>query len=146
MYGIVEINGKRYTERFQTIPAQITVSGTTLVNGAVVLPGESKFWLKGLTREVVAGGAPVTDRRFLFKLGNSDGSIWYSSAPNAIGGTSDLVLDSLLFGTGQFPFIVVPHLIYSETASITYQYQSIAGATPYTIYMAFHGSYLTELD
>lgn len=138
-YGTVQIGGKTYIEREQSFPLVITTAGNTnTVRGSVVLPGTADFWLKTLTRETTQSGASSAFR-FLFRLGNSDGSTWYQSAGN--GGSTDLVIDTLLFGSGQFPFVLNPYIMYGASSSITYNYQPLTSDV-YQIYFNFRGSYL----
>lgn len=140
MYGAVTINGKNYIEREQTFPLEVavTVNGS-IQSGQVVLPGVADFWLKALIRDTVVTGASAA-RRFRFRLGNTDGSTWYSAG--GIGGTTDRVLDINLFGTGQFPKIVVPHIFYSSSAGIKWEIEDVSQNQPYTVIIAFEGSYL----
>ena len=79
-------------------------------------------------------------RRFRFKLGNSDGATWYSAS--GVGGTTDRVLDTLIFGSGQFPFALIPPLFYSANANIQYEVEDVSNVVPYTIFFNFIGSYL----
>lgn len=140
-YGVVTIDGQDYIEREQVFPADLTI-GTAFVvltGQRVTLPGVANFLLKGLTREVTVNG--VSDsRRFKFRLGNSDGSTWYFAG--GIGSTTDRVIDTCCFGTGQFPFPVIPPIPYSAGANILFEVEDISGQAPYTISFAFHGSYL----
>jgi len=48
MFGMIEINGKKYVERQQTFGATIsvTVAGQLLLNQSLVLPGVADFLLK----------------------------------------------------------------------------------------------------
>ena len=107
-YGMVQINGRNYIEREQSFPLEVVVSvNLGVTKGSLVLPGTADFWLKTLTREttvVNAGVEASAARRFAFRLGNSDGATWYQSGGN--GGTTDRVIDTLLFGSGQFPFVL----------------------------------------
>lgn len=145
-YGVVTINGKQYMEREQTFPFQYNLApgnNNGVVNQAnLVLPGTANFWLKSLTREIIQNGASAS-KRFLFRLGNSDGSTWYQSAGN--GGTTDSVIDTLLFGNGQFPFVLNPYIFYTANSSIKMMITDIANDT-YSIYFAFRGSYLLPLS
>lgn len=140
-YGTVNIGGKSYVEREQTFPFQWSPSNSSITNLNLILPGTSDFWLKCLTRDVLttATPAPVV-RRFLFRLGNSDGSTWYQCA--GAGGTSDLVIDSLLFGNAQFPFVLTPYIFYTANGTIKMQFQDLSGTFDYTVYFGFRGSYL----
>lgn len=143
MYGAVTINGKNYIEREQTFPLEVavTVNGS-IQSGQVVLPGVADFWLKALIRDTTVAGASSA-RRFRFRLGNTDGSTWYSAG--GVGGTTDRVLDTNLFGTGQFPKIVVPHIFYSASAGIKWEIEDISQNQPYTVVIAFEGSYLLPI-
>src|SRR5438105_4239734 len=116
-YGTVEIGGKTYMEREQNFPLIINLANNNVIRGSLTLPGTAPFWLKCLTRETTVNGVS-TAKRFLFRLGNSDGSTWYSSGGN--GGTTDLVIDTLFFGSGQFPFVLNPYIFYGASSSINY--------------------------
>ncbi len=141
--GRVTINGKEYIERVQVFPVeiQVTVGLSVQTQLRVSMPGVANFLLKGLTRETMAANVPAV-RRFRFRFGNSDGMTWYTAG--GIGGTTDRVLDSLIFGTGQFPYVLTPSIFYSANASFIFEVEDLAGAAgvPYTIFMALHGSYL----
>lgn len=139
-YGIVEIDGIKYIERADYIPQEIsiTVNGQ-IASNSINLPGTANFWLKGLTRDTLVNGVS-TARRFRYRLGNSDSSIWYMNAGN--GGTTDRVLDTLIFGTGQFPFPVVPHIFFSASATIKTEFEDVSNLQPYTIVVNYIGSYL----
>jgi hypothetical protein len=139
-YGTVNIGGKTYIEREQSFPLVVPIT----VNGGVyktplVLPGTADFWLKSLTRDVLVNGASAA-RRFSFRLGNSDGSTWYQSG--GAGGTTDEVIDTLLFGTGQFPFVLNPFIYYGASSNILINLTDLSLNQPYTIYFSFRGSYL----
>lgn len=140
-FGTISINGVNYVERLQVIPVEISITSNlqVLTSQSVVLPGVANFLLKGLTRLTVVSGASAT-RPFKFKLGNSDGSVWYMAG--GLGGTTDRVLDYNIFGSGQFPFPVIPGIFYSASSSILYEIEDVSNNAPYTIYMALHGSYL----
>lgn len=137
-YGMVTINGQNYIEREQTFPLEVAVTALQVIKTSLVLPGTADFWLKCLTRETVAAGASAA-KRFKFRLGNSDGSTWYQSG--GTGGTTDRVIDTLLFGSGQFPFVVTPYIFYAASGSIPMEIEDISNSA-YTIYFAFRGSYL----
>ena len=105
-YGTVQIGGKTYIEREQSFPLIVPVTVNLGIQKiSLVLPGTADFWLKALTRETVVAGASAA-RRFAFRLGNSDGGTWYQSGGS--GGTTDRVIDTLLFGSGQFPYVLNP--------------------------------------
>lgn len=141
-FGQIEIGGKVYNTRSRYFTIQNTVAAsTTYAPLQLVLPGEAPFLLQGLTRAAVSGaGADVTSAtRFLFKLGNTDNAIWYTTAGN--GGTVDRVVDSSIFGNGQFPHILPVPIFYSASASIRYEIQDIS-STNYTLYLTFQGCLL----
>ena len=139
-YGTVQIGGKTYIEREQDFPFEVSVTvNLSITKTTLALPGTADFWLKCLTRETVVAGASSA-RRFKFKLGNSDGSTWYSSG--GLGGTTDRVLDTLLFGSGQFPFVLNPFIYYSSSGSIPMEIEDVSNNQPYTIFFNFRGSYL----
>jgi hypothetical protein len=140
-YGVVTIDRQDYIERAQVFPLDLTINQNfqILMQQKVALPGVANFLLKGLTREVTVNGASDS-RRFKFRLGNSDGTTWYFAG--GIGSTTDRVIDTCCFGTGQFPFPLIPPIPYSAGASILFEVEDLSGAAPYTISFAFHGSYL----
>ena len=140
-FGTISINGKNYVERLQVFPFEvnITQNGQILTQQRVVLPGVADFLLKGLTRQTIVAGT-ASGRAFKFKLGNTDGAVWYMAG--GLGGTTDRVLDTLIFGNGQFPYPVIPGIFYSASSSILYEIEDVSQNQPYTIYGAFHGSYL----
>jgi len=140
MVGVVEIEGQKYIERAQVFTEVVDITtGLSTVTRRLVLPGVASFWLKSLMRQTVAGGASV-DRRFLFRLGNTDGGVWYMSG--GVGSMTDRVIDTLIFGDGRFPFVMVPPIYYTPTSNIVMEFQDISGNAPYTIYVALAGSYL----
>jgi hypothetical protein len=140
MYGLVEIDGKKFIERVDIIPLEVTPTASLgITTGSIVLPGTANVWLKALGRETLVNGAPAV-RRFRFRLGNSDGGIWYMNG--GIGGTTERVLDSLVFGNGQFPYVLIPHIFYSASASIKWEIEDVSNSHDYTIFMAFYCTYL----
>jgi hypothetical protein len=154
MYGQVTINGVNYTERLQIFPFEFNVTTNGQISNTVrlVLPGVANFWLKGLTRSVAKSNAIVTTCPFKFRLGNSDGTTWYSQSGvgatlgsnSPTGGSTDAVLDSLMFGSGQFPYPMPVPLFYSASSAIMMYIEDISNQSPYTIYFGFHGSYLLQ--
>ena len=140
-YGTVTIDGQQYIERAQVFPATLDITANLQIftQQRVTLPGVANFLLKGLTREVTVSGIS-SSRRFRFRLGNSDGTTWYFSG--GIGATTERVIDTLCFGTGQFPFPLIPPIPYSAGANIMYEVEDYSGQAPYSINFAFHGSYL----
>lgn len=139
-YGTIQINGKTYVERDQTFPMEVAVTVNLSVQRVVLaLPGVADFLLKSLTRETVVAGASAA-RRFRFRFGNTDGGTYYQSGGN--GGATDRVIDTLIFGSGQFPFVLCPYIFYSASASIVCEIEDVSSNQPYTIFFAFRGSYL----
>ena len=140
-YGVVTIDGQDFIERSQIFPLdlQVQTNFQIFLQQRVTLPGVANFLLKGLTREVTVNGLSVNNR-FKFRLGNSDGTTWYFAG--GIGSTTDRVIDTSCFGTGQFPFPLIPPIPDSAGANILFEVEDISGAAPYTISFAFHGSYL----
>ena len=59
-----------------------------------------------------------------------------------LGATTDRVVDTLCFGTGQFPYPVIPPIPYSAGANIMFEVEDLSNNAPYTINFAFHGAYL----
>lgn len=152
MYGQVTINGQTYTERIDILPFEFDVQTNGQITNGVryVLPGIANFRLKGLTRTTVKTHQVSTACPFKFRLGNSDGSTWYSQQGvgatlgqnSPAGGSTDAVLDSLMFGTGQFPYPIPVPLFYSASGSIMMYIEDVSNNAPYTIYFGFHGSFL----
>jgi hypothetical protein len=139
--GQVTINGKTYTKRHQVIPLEVPITANgQVVTQSLTLPGIAMFMLRGLTRTVLAANVPVTNRPFRFRFGNTDGAIWYTTG--GIGGTTDRVIDSLMFGSGQFPYILDPFILYSVSGGIKYEIEDLSQNQPYTIYFGFQGAWL----
>jgi len=140
-YGVITIDNQQYVERAQIFPFDlgITTNNQILTQQRVTLPGVANFLLKGLTREITAAGASVA-RRFKFRLGNSDGSTWYISG--GVGSTTERAIDTLCFGSGMFPYVLIPPIPYSAGSNIVFEVEDISAGAPYTINFAFHGSYL----
>lgn len=142
MFGMLEINGKKYVERQQTFQATVSVTsaGQLLLNQSLVLPGVADFLLKARVRTVIDNAGAQAFNNFRYREGNTDGGVWYQSA--GTGNTNDRVLDTLIFGNGSFPFPVVPGIFFSKSASIMYDIEDVSQTVPYTIYIAWIGSYL----
>jgi hypothetical protein len=140
-FGVVTIDGQQYVERLQIFPLDLTIDQNFRVftQQRVSLPGVANFLLKGLTRDVTINGVSQ-QRRFKFRLGNSDGNTWYFSG--GLGAPSERVLDTNCFGTGQFPYPIVPPIAYSAGANIQFEVEDVSGQAPYIISFAFHGAYL----
>ena len=140
-YGVVTIDGQQYVERAQIFPLDldITTNYQILTQQRVTLPGVANFLLKGLTRETTVNGVS-TAIRFKFRFGNSDGATWYISG--GVASTTERALDTLCFGSGMFPYPIIPPVPYSAGANIIFEVEDISGLAPYTINFAFHGAYL----
>ena len=140
-YGTVNIGGRTYIERYQEFPLVVSITtNAQQYRNPIVLPGTADFWLKGLKRAVIKSNALSTACPFTFRLGNSDGSTWYQSG--GAGGTTDQVLDSLLFGTAQFPKVLNPYIYYGASSNILINITDVSNNSPYDIYFSFEGSYL----
>ena len=144
-YGVVTIDGQQYIERAQIFPATLNVAQNFQVLAAqrVTLPGVANFLLKGLAREVTVNGVS-SNIRFSFRLGNSDGTTWYYAG--GLGALSNRVCDTLCFGSGQFPFPLIPPIPFSAGANIMYEVEDLSGQAPYVINFAFIGSYLIPVQ
>lgn len=143
-YGTVQIGNQTFLEREQTFPLEVAVTvNSSITRVPIQLPGIADFWLKAMMRDTLVSGASSA-RRFKFRLGNTDGATWYQAG--GVGGTTDRVIDSLLFGTGQFPFVLNPYIYYSASASILCEIEDLSANAPYTIYFAFRGAYLIPVS
>lgn len=143
MYGVVNINGTNYVERAQEFPLEVTVANNNqVITGALTLNGVANFWLKALKRDILVNGANAS-KRFKFRLGNSDGSTWYSAS--GVGGSTNRILDTLYFGNGQFPKVLTPPIFYSSSGSIMWEVEDVSAAAPYTIFFSFEGSFLNPV-
>jgi hypothetical protein len=161
-FGVVMLDGVSYIERPQIFPYEVTVtsSGQVITNLRLTMPGVANFLLKGLARDCTRPGAPASqDRRFRFRMWNTQGSVWYFSG--GLGIFDDRVVDALCFGSGQFPFPLIPPVPINSSGTMFFEIEDMgldalgplagAGVTvqnyvPYTIYFAFHGSYLIPLE
>lgn len=145
MYGSIEIEGRQYQMRQQTFNevVNITANGQILANNQMQLPGVADFLLLGLTRGVIKDNLLDNTVRFLFRLGNTDGNIWYNSAGNV--GTNNRILDTLTFGDGRFPYPISPGIFYGASSAIPYEIQDISQNQPYVIHIGFQGAYLVPM-
>ena len=139
-FGTITIKGKTYTKRPQEYPfVRLAFTSNLAVDTSprLTLPGYADFMLCYLKRDTIVAGVS-TVRRFLWRFGNSDGNIWYQFS--GLGGTTDRVLDNLIFGNGQFPYALPAPVIFSASANIMMEFQDISnqGGT-YDIYLAFGG-------
>jgi hypothetical protein len=146
MYGVVEINGQQYLERWQVIPAEFTFNqNNQTIRMIVSLPGLYDFRLKALTRDILdaANKSDFINYRFAIRIGNTDGDIRYSQG--GVGSSTDQVIDTCLFGTGMFPYPVVPPIFYGKNSGIVLEMTDLTGnaaAANFTPKFGFHGAYL----
>lgn len=148
-FGVITLDGQQYIERPQIFPYEVTVlsPGQVFTNLRLTMPGIANFLLKGLSRDVTRPGAPTSqDRRFRFRMLNTEGSTWFFSS--GLGIFDDRVVDALIFGSAQFPFPLIPPVPVNSNGSLFFEVEDMAlsagivNYVPYTIYFAFHGSYL----
>jgi hypothetical protein len=147
------LDGVEYIERPQIFPAEVTITraGQVITNLRLTMPGHANFLLKGLSRDVTRPGSPTSqDRRFRFRMLNMEGSTWFFSS--GLGIFDDRVVDTLCFGDGQFPFPLVPPIPVQSNGTLFFEVEDMAiGAQdinflPYTIYFAFHGTYIVPVQ
>lgn len=167
-FGVITLDGVQYIERPQVFAWKVTieVAFQRLQNQAITLPGESNFLLKALTRDSVAQ-APLVgtsvpigsqDRRFQFRLNNAQGSSNYLTG--GLGILNDPVVDTMCFGNGQFPYLLIPPIPFAANASMIFEVTDMGFGVPpmipppppgdiyyftyypYDIHFAFQGSYL----
>lgn len=148
-YGVITLDGIDYIERSQVFVADVTVQTAFQVqtNLRLTLPGVANFLLKGLTHDSTVSGFPSSaEEIFRFRLVNSEGTTWFFTG--GLGILDDRVISTLCFGSGQFPFPVIPPVPVHATGSLIYEIEDIGlsrvGLTPYpyTLHLGFHGSYL----
>jgi hypothetical protein len=64
-----------------------------------------------------------------------------------VGGTTDSVIDTLVFGNGQFPYVLDPPIPYTISATIRCTVEDIlANGFPYTIFFGFQGAWLMPVS
>jgi len=140
-FGTVTINGKTYLKRpreYSYLLSGVSSNGSYVNTGVrLVLPGVADFMLMYLKRDTLVAGVS-TARRFLARFGNSDGNTWYQQG--GLGGSTDRVIDTCLFGNGQFPYALQAPIIFGASANIMLEVQDISnqGGT-YDIYFSFGG-------
>ena len=147
VYGLITLDGQQYIERPQVFVAEVnfTTEFQVITNLRLTLPGVANFLLKGLTRDEVAAGGGAT-RRFRFRIVNSEGTTWFWSG--GLGIFDDRTVDTMCFGSGQFPFPLIPPVPVHATGSLIYEVEDLGPHSlvlpfaPYTVYLGFHGSYL----
>ena len=156
--GVITVDGKQYIERPQifSLELPITQANQVYTNQRLTLPGIADFLLKGLTRDILSPPGPLgphpdqsRDRRFRFRLVNAEGSTWFFSG--GLGIFDDRVVDALCFGSGQFPYMLIPPIPVHASGSLIFEVEDLGifGNQPveplyypYTIHFGFHGSLL----
>ena len=157
--GIIQIGGTNYVERVQVFPVwlQNVASNALLTGQRIAIPGQYMFRLKALSRDVItyAGGTSGNgigsraSRPFMFRLGGSNDSSWFygGAVPiNTSGTMTDRVLDTNVFGNGQFPFPLAPSIVYPAGSQISFEVQDVSGNGNYDIHFGFIGAYLLPVD
>lgn len=152
--GIFTINGTQYIEKVQIFPIwlQGITSNQLLLNQQVATPGNYMFRLKALTRLTLVATSGIfapTVRPFLFRLGGTSDTSWYTGGAvplNTSGVQTDRVLDTNMFGTGQFPFPLIPDILFPAGSNITFEVQDVSNNGPYDLHLAFHGTYLIPIN
>ena len=139
-YGQITLGGVTYLEKFWVYTSIFTIPANGFLQPRVILDGDGGFLLKYLEVQYSqSAGAP---NYFRIKLGNSDGQQFYSGAGIvAGGGGNDRVHSALLLGNGQFPFPVIPYILFLPNGSINLDCQDISGNSN-VVEMAFVGSKL----
>jgi hypothetical protein len=146
-YGQITLDGQKYIERPQLFVAEVQVdTQKQLFTGLrLTLPGVADFLLKGLSKDIKKVGDPdTTGEIFRFRIVNAEGTTWFFSG--GLGILDDRVISTLCFGSGQFPFPLIPPIPIHANGSLIYEIedQGLLDPThyPYTIYFGFHGAYL----
>lgn len=149
LYGAITLDGIQYIERHQVFvtEAVITAPSQILTNQRLTLPGVANFLLKGLTRDFTIAGNPDSEPEvFRFRMINSEGSTWFVTG--GLGVYDDRVIDDLTFGSGQFPFPLIPPVPVHSTGTLVYEIEDLGirpnlpTLFPYTIHFGWQGSYL----
>lgn len=141
-YGTITLGGKTYLEKMWTYPTIFTIAANGFLQPRVVLDGDGGFLLKYMCVQYSqTTGAP---NYFRIRLGNSDGMQYYSGAGIvAGGGGNDRVHSALYLGNGQFPFPVIPYILFLPNGSINLDVQDLSGVSN-VVELAFHGSKLYD--
>jgi hypothetical protein len=152
-YGLITLDGIDYIERSQVFVTEAVINAPfdVLTNQRLTLPGVANFLLKGLTRDSTHPGDPDSEpERFRFRLINSEASTWFFTG--GLGIFDDRAVDSLCFGSGQFPFPIIPPVPVHATGSLLYEVEDLGlrpnlpTLFPYIIHFGFHGAYLFPPD
>lgn len=143
-YGLIELGGKTYIEKYYQFTSIQTITANGTLNAKVVLDGNGGFLLKSLM--VVYGQTASANNYFRCRLGNSDGSQWYSSSGIVSGGSgNDRAHSLLMFGNGQFPVPVLPYILFLPNGAINLDLQDVSGNSN-TCEFAFTGSKLYDYN
>ena len=149
VYGQVTVDGLSYIERPQlfVMDVPITAPNAVLPGQRLTLPGVADFLLKGLSQISLYGNFPNQTRSgvFRFRLNNAEGTTWFFTG--ALGVFDDRVFSPLCFGTGQFPFPLIPPVPVHASGSLVFDIEDVGVSPPgvvypYTIHLGFHGAYL----
>lgn len=135
----VQIGNKIYNSRPLSYPVPpIVVTGSGIVTVQLSLPGRASYVMENITRASIAAGVDVTAaRRFLINWLNSDNNLYYQAA--GVGQTSNMVVDSTVFGTPSFPKPIGDGVLLTSTATLTFNVQDLSLVVPYTIYLTVDG-------
>lgn len=156
-FGLITLDGVSYLERPQIFCLEIPITQPfqLVTNQRLTLPGIADFLLKGLTRDtLIPPGIPDPthpqnqDRRFRFRILNGEGSTWFFTG--GLGVLDDRVIDTLCFGSAQFPYMLIPPIPVHASGSLIFEVEDIGvfggpidpDYYPYTIHFGFHGTYL----
>ncbi len=116
-------------ERFFSYLYEFTLSANQiLLNQRIVTNGDAPFRIKLLTR--------VKSGDFRIRLFDSQNHYYSSSGE---GGTNDRVRDDCIFGDGQLPFIVVPHIDIPAGGYIGFDLEDVSGASN-LVHLVFSGA------
>lgn len=149
VYGVITLDGIDYVERFQVFVTEVIVPAPSAVitNQRLTLPGVANFLLKGLTRDFSLAGQPDSEpENFRFRMINSEGTTWFSTG--GLGVFDDRAIDDMCFGSGQFPFPLIPPVPIHSTGTIVYEVEDLGFRPnlptlfPYTIHFGWQGTYL----
>jgi hypothetical protein len=149
VYGQVTVDGMNYIERPQQFVAEVTITVPSQVYTGLrlTLPGVADFLLKGLTCDFTIPNSPISHNRlFRFRIVNAEGTVWYFTG--GLGIFDDRVINTLCFGSAQFPWPLMPPVPVHANGSLVYEIEDIPALPPgppdypYTIHLGFHGAYL----
>ena len=142
--GLVAIDGQNFIPEVQVYTSQQSItSNGQLLYARVTLYPQNPFLLKAITRVVLnSTGTGTADRRFKFRLGNSDGNVYYIQA--GVGDTTgDRILDTNIFGnSGAFPYVFSTPIYFCPGNAILYEIEDVSNNAPYQVALGFHGEVL----